>query len=570
MQRGRRIGPGGQDGGGSDAGSPRADGFVVGELIGEGGFSRVFVARQETMDRPVALKVFRTAGKVGKRNRERFEREASIVGRLSTSDGLVTVFVGGFTQDGAPYLAMELCESGSLADRIRQVGPLPVSEVVGVAERIGLALAAVHQQGVYHRDVKPSNILLGADGRALLTDFGLSVVGEMNDALGDESRMAMTEVYAPPERLNPDDDGASGFDAAGDQYSFALTLYAMLLGGSPFTGETTTKRALKALGGRLEPLSRNDLPAHLIEAIRRAISRDPVDRWPSMEAFVAAVCRPGSAAPPTSHADPFRPGPQPPVAGPRPGGEPDDPTAWHAPRTGEDGPEPAVESPPAMPPAAPEAPTPTVGWQPPAPPAAPPSAWPGAPLGPALEAEETSYGARDPGIGELRASQPLEKPAAPRRKMILGIAGAVGAILVLIVVWAVVGGTPDKSGPGGASGAATTTTAAGGAGGSATGTPKLDPLRLSDQGLSFTWSGDPGGDPVVYQVQVDGSRTSQAEPVDTNSAGTAVEEQFVTSLTFPDGTVESIDAESHSYCVVVLFVPIEGDAVQSKPQCVGG
>ena len=270
-------------------GVPEIDGFTVEELIGDGGFSQVYRGTQETPGRSVAIKVFRTSGKVGTRVRERFKRESAVIGRLSSEDGLVTVFTGGFTGAGAPYLAMELCEGGSIADRIRSHGPLPVGEVVAVGDRIGSALATVHSQGIVHRDVKPSNILLKADGRALLTDFGLSVVGEMTEAFGEESRLAMTEVYAPPERLNPGEEDGTGVDAAGDQYSFALTLYAMLLGGSPFTGETTTKRALKALQGQIEPLTRADVPPALVEVLRRALTSRPNDRWPSMADFVMSL-----------------------------------------------------------------------------------------------------------------------------------------------------------------------------------------------------------------------------------------------------------------------------------------
>ncbi len=272
-------------------GLPSIAGFDVEELIGEGGFSQVYSATQQTPKRPAAIKVFRTSGRIGTRVRERFKRESDVIGALSSQDGLVSVFTGGFTASGAPYLAMELCEGGSIADRIRAVGPLPASEVFAVGERIGSALAVLHRQGVVHRDIKPSNILLKADGRAVLTDFGLSVVGQMTEAFGEESRLAMTEVYAPPERLNPGVAERPGVDAAGDQYSFALTLYSMLLGGSPFTGETTTKRALKALTSQLEPLERDDLPAEAVQVLHKALSRRPEDRWASVSAFVLALSR---------------------------------------------------------------------------------------------------------------------------------------------------------------------------------------------------------------------------------------------------------------------------------------
>lgn len=141
-------------------GLPVIDGFTVEEAIGEGGFSRVYRGTQDTPARPVAIKVFRTSGKVGARVRDRFKRESDVIGALSSEDGLVTVFTGGFTDSGAPYLAMELCDGGSVAGRISAHGGLPVGEVLAVGERIGSALAVVHGQQVAHRDVKPSNVLL--------------------------------------------------------------------------------------------------------------------------------------------------------------------------------------------------------------------------------------------------------------------------------------------------------------------------------------------------------------------------------------------------------------------------
>jgi serine/threonine protein kinase len=541
---------------------PRIEGFSIVGLIGEGGFSRVYEARQSTVERSVALKVFRTTGRVGKRHRERFEREASIVGQLSTADGLVTVFLGDFTQSGAPYLAMELCEGGSLADRIREFGPLPLDEAMDVAERIGRALAFVHSKGVSHRDVKPSNILMAADGSARLTDFGLSVVGEMNDALGDESRMAMTEVYAPPERLNPDDTGVTGLDALGDQYSFALTIYSMLLGGSPFTGQTTTARALKALGGHLEPLGRVDVPFEVVEVLLRGMERDPADRWESIHAMLVALSEvrsaggPSVARPSTSGFPGVIDSQGLPGAARNPlAGDPDAPTGWSNPRTHESQ-EWAAPAPPKFadstePAATPHPSRPAQG---------------GARIDPSIEAESTQYGGHDPGIEFLEPAQPHAQAARPRRSVM--IAGGV-ALAVALVVAVVFGVVRSRQGDGPTS--TTTSTIDSTTSAHSASLPELDPIRLTDSGLAFSWTGDvpAAGAAVLYQVQVDDSRTALAQPVDTDSSGAPVQEQFVTGLEFEDGTEQAIDADAHRYCVVVLFVPMEGDTIQSEPECVG-
>lgn len=568
---------------GSD-GLPSIDGFTVEEPIGEGGFSQVYRGTQETPARDAAIKVFRTSGKVGARVRERFKRESDVIGALSSEDGLVTVFTGGFTGSGAPYLAMELCEGGSIADRIRAAGPLPVDEVLAVGERIGSALAVVHSQNVAHRDVKPSNILLKADGRAMLTDFGLSVVGEMTEALGEESRLAMTEVYAPPERLNPTEEGG-GVDAAGDQYSFALSLYAMLLGGSPFTGETTTQRALKALRGHIEPLARADVPPQLVGVLRRAMAAQPHERWPSMVEFVGALrsSDTGAQAPqprvvPTEPSTPPPPlksgGPSPQPSVRQQGNPTEAPQAIQPPEP--------MARPVAAAPAAPglsggmaDAPTAMPGVAPqdsvPSPssvPARPPAGLP--PVGPAVTSEladeATRMPQRDAGIPVIEAPPEPEPEVNPKRKFY--VAGAIAASAVLVVV---IGALVQGRGPGPDldpdPGPDPTEVAQDSV---VLELPTVDSVKRTDDGLAFTWTGEPGVDAFpVYKVEVDGDESGQSEGLD-GEPGEWAREQFVSSVTMGDGTVHQVDAEQHEYCVEVQLIATDPDGVESvtsEPKC---
>lgn len=596
-------------------GLPSIDGFTVEAVVGEGGFSQVYRGIQDTPERPVALKVFRTSGKIGSRVRERFKRESDVIGGLSSEDGLVTVFTGGFTSAGAPYLSMELCEGGSIADRIRSQGALPVGEVVAVGERIGSALAIVHSQGVAHRDVKPSNILLKADGRALLTDFGLAVVDEMTEALGEESRLAMTEVYAPPERLNPTDEGGAPTDAAGDQYSFALTLYAMLLGGSPFTGETTTQRALKALQGQIEPLSRRDVPPALVEVLRRALASRPSERWPSMAEFVAALRSIGVpetiAAPPEAPSSTVPSGSSPHG---RADGSPQASPWWGAPAAGAssgtwppvapNAPAPAVpgltddvaDAPTSMPGATPQSRAPV---QPP-PSAAPPaqplggapaaggqqSAFAPAPphtasagplLGGAAAANELANDAtrmpqRDPGISVIEAPPAPEPKVNPKRNLYIGGAVAASVVLVLIIGAVVLrGGSPPEPSP--ETAAAEGEEATGGEVGVALVPPTIDKLQATNEGLAFTWDGDDAGKSYpVYKVQVDGADMSIIEPITDADSGGWVREEFVNSVTMDDGTEQEIDTDQHEYCITVSLFPADSDgpeSVHSEQKCLG-
>ena len=540
-------------------GMPIIDGFRVDEQIGEGGFSQVYRGSQETPARPAAIKVFRTSGDVGARVRERFQRECSVIGELSSLDGLVTVFTGGFTLAGAPYLAMELCDGGSMSSHVANHGPLDVDEVVTVGTRIGSALASVHARGVTHRDVKPSNILMASGGRALLTDFGLASMGQISEAFGEESRVAMTEVYAPPERLDPDNTPGQATDAAGDQYSFALTLYAMLLGASPIPGETTGARILKAAKGERKPLNRSDVSTEVLGVLLRAMAPIPADRWPSMAGMVEALgSASGRAGPQSSHGSASRPSPpaQMPV-GLRPPPKPSSP--WYQteaeltsePKNGSfDSPVPEPRRSSTLPTFL--APAPEEMMR-------PGSAVPAQPgESDLLREAPTSL------VSKVEGSATPASGPAWKRPVIIG--AVVAASVFLLVVAAGVLRTPE---PDPLPDLIPTTSAGPPV---AMAPPVIDKVRRTDEGFSFTWGGALPEVPVavVYQVQVDESDTSNAQQIDRDSSGAPVREQFVDSLDFDSSRSEGIDLAAHKYCVVVRFVPSEGgDGAQSESKCIG-
>ncbi|KIE26356.1 kinase [Streptomyces sp. MUSC 125] len=261
-------------------------GYDVHEVLGQGGFATVYRARQLMVDREVALKVDSRRLSTH-RDRQRFMREVTSAGRLSGHPHVVAVYDAGVLDDNRPYIVLELCPGGSLGERLHRDGPLPVKEVRDIGVGIADAVAAAHAAGVLHRDIKPGNIMVNQYGAVALTDFGLAAVPRPDQELS-VTREALTPAYAPPEAFRMVEPSP-----AGDVYSLAATLYALLLGRPPH---------FPADGGQLglaELIVRHTwpypalpaVPAALNEVLRQALSADPVHRLPH-----AAALRDGLAA----------------------------------------------------------------------------------------------------------------------------------------------------------------------------------------------------------------------------------------------------------------------------------
>ncbi|WP_433265570.1 serine/threonine-protein kinase [Actinosynnema sp. CS-041913] len=194
--------------------------------LGQGGFATVYKARQVQLNRDVAVKIDNRVLQT-ERDRRRFLREAHAAARLSGHPHVVSVHDADFTPQGTPYLVMELCAGGSLADLIRRDGPLPADRVRQLGVQLADALAAAHAEGVLHRDIKPGNILLDRYGTAKLADFGLAA---LLDAEGSSTvtRDALSPSYAPPEAF-----AMAQPTPAVDVYALAATLYDLLAGKPP-------------------------------------------------------------------------------------------------------------------------------------------------------------------------------------------------------------------------------------------------------------------------------------------------------------------------------------------------
>jgi serine/threonine-protein kinase PknK len=249
--------------------------------IGHGGFSVVYRAHQEAFDRTVALKVLRASS--DDETHHRFLREVKLTGRLTGHPHVVTILDAGVTEAGRPYLATEFYEGGSLKDRLRTEGPLPAARVAAIGAKIADALAAAHEVGIVHRDVKPGNILLSRFGVPALADFG---VGHLIDAAASDSVLDSFSLHhAAPEVIS-----RSSPSPVSDVYSLGSTLFELLTGHPPFGGEAEEVPAILWQIVHEPPPAVHcpDLPG-LGDQISLALSKDPDDRPQSAAEFARAL-----------------------------------------------------------------------------------------------------------------------------------------------------------------------------------------------------------------------------------------------------------------------------------------
>ncbi len=258
-------------------------GFDGVELVGRGAVGLVYKARQTGLDRLVAIKVFN--GDFSEDRFQDFQRECRTLARVDWCPQIVTLYGTGVADSGYPYLAMEYCPGGSLADRVRRSGPLTEAEVRPIAKDVATALHIAHGAGVLHRDVKPANILISRSGSPVLCDFGIA---RFADALTSSVGVSATIAYAAPEVLL----GKRATEAS-DIFSLGATLHALLTGRGPYaaTGQESVQAILIRAALSDEELSVDQLPvsAGLRDVIARCLRRDPQERFASAEALLAAL-----------------------------------------------------------------------------------------------------------------------------------------------------------------------------------------------------------------------------------------------------------------------------------------
>ena len=206
---------------------PALAGYTIVRRLGSGGAADVYLARQDDLDRDVAIKVLRRDVDDPKQWR-RFQREAQTIARLSSHPHVVTVHTAGRADSGQPYLVTEYLDRGSLADVVAAAGPLPPERAARVGVAVADALIAAHGLRILHRDVKPGNVLLAHDGRIKLGDFGIARLLEAQ-AVTITDVIAFTPEHVAPELLRNEPDGPWS-----DVYGLASTVASALLGRSLF------------------------------------------------------------------------------------------------------------------------------------------------------------------------------------------------------------------------------------------------------------------------------------------------------------------------------------------------
>jgi serine/threonine-protein kinase len=263
---------------------PLADRYPVERELGRGGMATVYLAHDLRHQRPVALKVLHpeVAPLLGP---ERFVREIRLAARLQHPH-ILPLFDSGET-DGLLWYTMPFVAGESLRARLTRVGRLPVAEALEIARAVGSALDYAHRQGVVHRDIKPENILLHEAG-ALVADFGIA---RALDAAGPRGLTVTGFVLGTPAYMSPEQAaGEREVDGRSDLYSLACTLFEMLAGEPPFTGETPQSQLIKRFTQPPPGVQalRPEVTAAQDQALRRALAREPSERFDSVGAFLSA------------------------------------------------------------------------------------------------------------------------------------------------------------------------------------------------------------------------------------------------------------------------------------------
>jgi eukaryotic-like serine/threonine-protein kinase len=257
--------------------------YRLGERIAAGGMGSVYRAVDETLGREVAVKALRRELADDPTFLERFRREARAAAGLS-HPGVAGVYDYG-ELDGQPFIVMELVEGETLAERLAARGRLPWREAFAIGEQVAAALAAAHAHGLVHRDVKPANILLGRDGRAKVTDFGIAQAAQTT-TLTRTGVVLGSANYVAPEQAKGGHVGP-----AADLYSLGCVLFEAVTGETPYRGGNAVAIATQHVSSPVpDPRERDpDLPPEAAELVVRALQKHPAGRFPSGAAMAAAL-----------------------------------------------------------------------------------------------------------------------------------------------------------------------------------------------------------------------------------------------------------------------------------------
>ncbi len=257
--------------------------YRIMEKLGRGGMATVFKAYHASLDRYVAIKVLHPAFKEDPNFLARFQREARVVAKLEHPN-IIPVY--DFAEhEGKTYLVMKFVEGETLKARLLK-GPLTPEEGVRIIETVGEALSYAHKQDILHRDVKPSNVMIGEDGHIYLADFGLARIASAGESTLSSDMMIGTPQYISPEQAL----GVRELDAGTDIYSFGVLIYELVVGQVPFSSDTPFSIIHDHIYTPL-PLPRAvnpNVPEVIERLLLKALAKDRKDRFETIDQMVRA------------------------------------------------------------------------------------------------------------------------------------------------------------------------------------------------------------------------------------------------------------------------------------------
>ncbi len=273
--------------------------YVVIDRLGAGGMGVVYRAFDPELHREIALKLVSThGGPEDSQGAARLLREAQAMAKVAHPH-VVQVYDAGTTSTGEVYIAMEYVEGTTLSAWLRRE-PRSWRDIARIFVAAGRGLEAAHAKGLVHRDFKPDNVLVAADGRACVVDFGLahqlegSVTARHRNSKSrlDEDLTEVGAIMGTPHYMSPEQHRGLDTDARSDQFSFGIALYDALYGERPFAGGTYETLAKNVIEGRLrEPPAATNVPAYIRNAIVCALAAEPARRFPTMKPLLDELDR---------------------------------------------------------------------------------------------------------------------------------------------------------------------------------------------------------------------------------------------------------------------------------------
>jgi eukaryotic-like serine/threonine-protein kinase len=248
--------------------------------LGSGGMSTVYLARDETLDRPVAVKVMHREMSEQEDQLQRFRQEARAVAKLSHPNVVSVIDAG--EDGGHPYIVFEYVKGETLKQRIKREGALDTQDAIAYAIEVARGLGVAHGRSMVHRDIKPQNILIDEEGRAKLTDFGISRQLEQDGVTATGRVLGTTDYVAPEQAMG------RPVDPRSDVYSLGVVLYEALVGQVPFSADSQVGVAMKHVNEELPDVQRRrpEVSAAVALVVERATAKDPAERYQTVAEMI--------------------------------------------------------------------------------------------------------------------------------------------------------------------------------------------------------------------------------------------------------------------------------------------